>query len=225
MDYLEAIVDNSAVISAFAEQIDLGTQIPSCPGWTAGDLIFHLASVHRFWAAAVRERNPGARPNLVGCDVDDAELLAWAREQVVSLVDALAAAGGAPCWTWWGEPRAADAVARHQVQESVVHCWDIGHALGRDFEIPTNQALDGIAEFVELQSTSLEKPVGHHLSFRPTDGADVVTYGDLSLPRIALYGAASDIVLVMYKRRPLESLRVDGDVAVTQQWLDCIDLS
>lgn len=219
------IVESSARIATLAERADLGTPIPSCPGWTVGDLVFHLASVHRFWAAAVRDRNPDARPNLDGVDVEDAELLSWAREQTVALVDALVVAGGAPCWTWWGAPRTADAVARHQVQEAAVHCWDICNALSEEFEIPTDQAVDGIAEFLEVQSTSMEMPAGHHLSFEPNDGADVVTYGDRSLPRLALHGAASDVVLVIYKRRPLDTLRVVGDVTIVQQWLDAIDLS
>ena len=225
MDYARAIFESSARIAALAEQADLEIPIPSCPDWTAGDLVFHLGSVHRFWAAAVSERNPEARPNLDDGDVDDADLVSWARDQTVALVDALAVASGVPCWTWWGEPRTADAVARHQVQEAAVHCWDICKALGQDFAIPTDQAVDGIAEFLEVMSSSMEMPSEHHLAFQPNDGADAITYGDLSLPPITLSGSASDIVLVIYKRRPLEILRVDGDVTIAQRWLDAIDLS
>ena len=225
MDYSKAIVKSSASIANIAKETDLGTRIPSCPDWTVGDLVFHLASVQRFWAAAVRERNPQVSPHLDDSDVDDAELVVWARDQTDALVNALTIASGAPCWTWWGEPRTASAVARHQVQEAAVHCWDIYNALGQDFEIPTDQAADGIAEFLEVQSSTMEMPADRHFSFQAIDGADVITYGDLSLPPISLHGAASDIVLVMNKRRPLEVLRVDGDVTIVQRWLDALDLT
>ncbi len=225
MNYSESIVESSARIATLGEQGDLATRIPSCPDWTVGDLVFHLGGVHRFWAAAVRERNPEERPNVSDVDVDDSVLVSWAREQTVALVDALAASGGAPCWTWWGEPRTADAVARHQVQEAVVHCWDICKAMVQDFEIPVDEALDGIAEFLEVQSSSMEMPSNHFLSFQAMESADVYTCGDPSLAPVALSGTACDIVLVLYKRRPLETLKVNGDIVVAQRWLDSIDLS
>jgi uncharacterized protein (TIGR03083 family) len=225
MDHASAIVESSARIATLADQADLTMVIPSCPAWTAGDLVFHLASVHRFWAAAVREGNPEARPNVEEYDVDDADLVSWAREQTVSLVDALGSAQGLPCWTWWGEPRTADAVARHQALEAAVHCWDICDAFGLDFEIPFNQAVDGVAEFLEVMSPSMEMSSGNHLSFQPSDSAEAIRYGDPSREAITLSGLASDLLLAMYKRKPLEILRVDGDTSIVQRWLDAIDLS
>lgn len=71
----------------------------------------------------------------------------------------------------------------------------------------------------------MEMPADHHLSFHVNDGTDVLTYGDLSRSRITLHGAASDMVLVFDKRRPLDVLRVSGDTMIAQQWLDSIDLS
>jgi hypothetical protein len=64
MNYSKSIVESSARIATLGEQGDLATRIPSCPDWTAGDLVFHLGGVHRFWAGAVRERNPEQRPNV-----------------------------------------------------------------------------------------------------------------------------------------------------------------
>ena len=226
MHYLTSIGRNSARIAALAEIADLSTPVPSCPEWTLGDLVFHLGAVQRFWATTVNDRNPDEKSSVDESDVDDAVLVAWAREQTLALVDALKdASADAPCWTWWGEPRTTGAVARHQAQESAVHCWDACNALAQSFEIPREQAVDGIDEFLSVMASQLGVLTSNHLSFQPDDTVDVITWGDRSLPPIRLRASASDLVLVLYGRRPLDTVRVEGDVPVVQQWLDEMDLS
>jgi uncharacterized protein (TIGR03083 family) len=226
VDYVASIKQNSARVAALAVTADFSTLVPSCPEWTFGDLVFHLGSVQRFWAATVNARNPNASLTFDDGDVEDAVLVTWAREQTVALVDALSnAPADAPCWTWWGEPRTTGAVARHQVQESAVHCWDACHAVGEDFVIPRGEAIDGVSEFLLVMAPKSNVLSSHYLSFEPVDGTEVLTWGDRGLAPIRLRALTSDLVLVLYGRKPLDNVQVEGDRAVVQRWLDAMDLS
>ena len=125
---LEAIREASARFAGTIERrgVDgLDANVPSTPEWSLRDLAHHVGEVQRFWAENVRVANPdGAWPGKVAPPTDDV-LAGWLRQATASLCDALEAAGpAAPCWTWWGEPATAGAVARHQVQEIAVHAWD-----------------------------------------------------------------------------------------------------
>ncbi len=81
----------------------------------------------------------------------DDVLAGWLRQASASLCDALEAAGPtAPCWTWWGEPATAGAVARHQVQEIAVHTWDAEAVAASPDPLRRDVADDGVAEFLEI---------------------------------------------------------------------------
>ena len=41
--YLEAIARDSGAIAAAAHEAGLDAPVPSCPGWTVGELVTHLA--------------------------------------------------------------------------------------------------------------------------------------------------------------------------------------
>ncbi|MFJ3672587.1 maleylpyruvate isomerase N-terminal domain-containing protein [Streptomyces sp. NPDC090106] len=55
------------------------------------------------------------------------------------------------CWTWWGasqSPRNAAAVARHRVQETTVHTYDMRVTLDDPRPLPEDVAFDGADEFL-----------------------------------------------------------------------------
>ena len=73
------------------------------------------------------------------------------RESTAVLCDSLEQAGpDAPCWTWWGTPATSGAVARHQVQEAAVHCWDAEAVRESPAPLRPDVADDGVAEFLEV---------------------------------------------------------------------------
>ncbi|QSR30080.1 hypothetical protein CFI00_06040 [Nocardioides sp. S5] len=41
---------------------ELDARVPTCPGWSLGDLAVHLGGVHQWAAHAVLEGNPHLRP-------------------------------------------------------------------------------------------------------------------------------------------------------------------
>src|SRR5687767_2483922 len=55
-DYLAHLRDESARFLSVLRASDLARPVPSCPGWTGADLLWHLAGVQWFWGSVVRDR-------------------------------------------------------------------------------------------------------------------------------------------------------------------------
>ena len=54
--YLEHLADDSARFAHVLRRTPYDTAVPTCPDWTAADLLFHLAEVQAFWARIVGRR-------------------------------------------------------------------------------------------------------------------------------------------------------------------------
>lgn len=122
-----------------------------CPGWTVGDLVWHLTEVQWFWRWVATER-PTDRPAYVESPEQPGPeaLLDGLRSGVEALVEALATADqDASCWTWGSEHRVGF-ITRHQVQEAAVHHWDALDAVGRasSWEMWPVDAIDAVDEFL-----------------------------------------------------------------------------
>jgi uncharacterized protein (TIGR03083 family) len=167
-------------------------------------------------------------------------LLGWLDASAQQLLDALRESGpDRGCWTWWvglQSPQTCGAVARHQLQEVAVHTYDLQVAVGAPQPLPDEAALDGVDEFL---STCCAGPyVWPHepcaLDYHATEGgswrlslsADGVRSTRLRTPGTmpataagedpdaadaSLRGTASELVLALYARIPVDSLKVDGD--------------
>jgi uncharacterized protein (TIGR03083 family) len=163
-------------------------------------------------------------------------LLAWSAESTQQLLGALRESGpDRGCWTWWGgseSPQTSGAVARHQVQEVAVHTYDAQITLGAPQPLPDEAALDGVDEFlatccagpyawpydpcaidyhaIEGRSWRLSLAAEGVRSTRlPTPGS--AAGEDLDAADASLRGTASELVLALYGRIPVDSLKVDGD--------------
>ena len=238
-DELLALVDDrsAALRSAAAAASSLEARVPGCPDWTLTDLICHLGAVQRFWAVVVRLADPSAPPTAEQRGDTDprGDLLEWSAESTALLLDALRAAGPErPAWAWWAEsgaPMTAAAIARHQVQEAAVHAYDAQEAAGEPAPLPAAVAMDGVAEFLSVGMASLGKwphrPA--RVAFTAIEGPSWVV--DLSPagvqldpaasgePVTTVHGSASDLVLALYKRIPVDAVRLDGDRSVFGEML------
>ncbi|MFC7262250.1 maleylpyruvate isomerase family mycothiol-dependent enzyme [Streptomyces lutosisoli] len=238
---LRLIDERSVAFRAVAAAApSLEEQVPTCPGWTLLDLVQHLGGVHRKWAATVAAGPADAPPAETTSEHASAAprereaLLAWSAESTEQLLSALRESGpDRGCWTWWGgsqSPQTSGAVARHQVQEVAVHTYDAQTALGSPQPLPDEAALDGVDEFL---STCCAGPytwpyepcaVDYHATegraWRLSLSADGVRA--TTMPAAAadedpdgadacLRGTASELVLALYDRIPVDSLKVDGD--------------
>ena len=56
IDYLEAIRRESARFAECMSRVAATAPVPSCPDWSAADLLWHLTEVQLFWAIIVRDR-------------------------------------------------------------------------------------------------------------------------------------------------------------------------
>ncbi|WP_035846619.1 maleylpyruvate isomerase family mycothiol-dependent enzyme [Kitasatospora azatica] len=238
---LSLIEDRSAALrAAVAASPDLDARVPSCPDWSLRELVEHLTEVHRFWTAAVAagpsEQPPAVKP------VDDAlsaGLLARSATATEELIATLRAAGPElGCWTWWAGsevPMTSGAVARHQVQEAAVHAFDAQLTAGTPEPLPELVALDGIGEFIGV-SHGTAGPWPHQpvrVGLHAEEGESwVLELGavagtekaDAQEEDAGLHGPASDLLLVLHGRLPLDRLRTEGDRSVLERLLSWPDL-
>ena len=240
-DLLILIQDRSAALrDSVAGSPELEVRVPSCPDWSLRDLVEHLIEVHRFWAAAV-VAGPSEKPPTVAPadDTPSADLLTRSAAATQELITALRAAGpAAGCWTWWvgsDVPATSGAVARHQVQEAAVHAFDAQLANGTPQPVPAVVALDGIAEFIGVShGTAGPWPyeparIGLHTTEGESWLLDLTapgthTIADHHETTADLHGTASDLLLTLHGRLPLDGLRSEGDHTTLENLLRWPDL-
>ncbi len=227
MNPVTEIRRESAVVARLAEELPLDTDVPSCPAWTLGDLVVHLGAVQRFWAANIRAADP-SRPDESGGDPDDpayprpadAALSTWMQASTDDLIAAIdAAADDDPCWTWWGEPRTAGAVARHQVQEAAVHRWDAEAAAGTPSALDADVAADAIDEFLSVGIGDPLADLQGSVTLTASDTGATWTVGRDGGPVADIVGKASDLLLVLYRRVDDEIVTIEGDTELAATFL------
>ncbi|MET1075020.1 MAG: maleylpyruvate isomerase N-terminal domain-containing protein [Umezawaea sp.] len=234
-DLLRLIDDRStAFLAAVASAPSLDAQVPSCPDWTLFDLVEHMGTGRRSWAATVAAGPAAtAKSEAEGAPAAPREreaLLAWMAESTRQLLDALREAGpDRGCWSWWGDsqsPATCGTVARHQLQQFAVHTYDAQLTAGDPLPLPEDVALDGVEEFLfTCCATTIAWPhepatIDYHAtegrSWRvrlSADGARIARLPATTTDEADASGTgtANELVLNFYGRIPLESLELGGD--------------
>jgi uncharacterized protein (TIGR03083 family) len=104
---------------------------PTCPEWSASDLLWHLTNVHFFWAG-VLERNPRTESDIAAIEQSKParpsatpDLLALREQATTALVEQLAQLEDAePRWTWWPPDQTVGYTRRMQTYEATMHRVD-----------------------------------------------------------------------------------------------------
>lgn len=132
--------------------------VPTCPGWSADDLLFHVLTVQSFWrqvvangvttAPAAQAIEPPPRPD------SRPGLLEAVRAQTDELARALAdTPADEPRWTWWGEQTVSFTI-RRQAHEACIHRLDAELTAAPDggMRSPIDDALaaDGVDEALRV---------------------------------------------------------------------------
>jgi uncharacterized protein (TIGR03083 family) len=131
MDRLAIIDSESQRLAEVLSAADPDSRCPTCPDWTASDLLWHLINVHFFWAGvlsrhvlneaglpAIEEAKPD-RPDSV------VDMLALREEATAALVLQLAERDDAePCWSWWPPDQTVGFTRRMQTHEATMHRVD-----------------------------------------------------------------------------------------------------
>lgn len=186
--YLEHLADDSARFAVVLGQTSYDAEVPTCPGWDAADLLFHLSEVQSFWARIVGRRLTTAdeveelettRPD------DDAELPALFARCSDALQEALRSTPPeVTVWTWASEQSAAFC-ARRQAHEALIHRLDAELTAGERTGIDPELAADGVDEVLGVMYGeppawgSFTADHDHVVRFAATDTGDTwsVTIG------------------------------------------------
>lgn len=163
--WLDLLERTARRIEEAVADLPLDRPLPSCPGWTAGDLLRHLGSVHRLvddWIGT------GRRPVRLRRSPGDAEVRAWFAagwRRLHERLDELPPDEPAPTWCPWDA--SAGFWRRRMAHEIVVHGLDLAIALPPSparawlSAVEPEVALDGVDEVLRLWlGTKLGTEVG-----------------------------------------------------------------
>ena len=229
--YLGSIVGEGEAFAVAAER-GLACSVRACPGWSVGDLVYHLGEVHHFWHDIVAGLRTSVEGIIEPPRPPDDELVSWYRAGLARTVSVLEAADpAAACWTWAPQKNVAF-VQRRMAQETAVHRWDAEDASGQAAPIDRELAVDGIDEFADFMcgegSNDGAEPAGGTVHLHCTDGAGewlfvpqgggfAVTRGHLK-GDAAVRGGASDLLLALWRRISPDRLDVIGDDGVAHRF-------
>ncbi|QKV96635.1 maleylpyruvate isomerase family mycothiol-dependent enzyme [Streptomyces sp. NA02950] len=250
--YCAEIVAQTRLLTSHIEGADLTAPVPSCPGWNAGQLLRHLGGGQRWAETVVRTRATGPVPDdhfrelSAYTHEDPAVLGPWLREGAAGLADALREAGPA-AGLWTPVPDGtAHFYARRFAYETALHRADAALALGAEFTLDQEVALDALDEWMELGSLPMHLDVhpwmrellgpGRTLHLHATDtapeaaaewvvdltGEAVVWRRAHEKAAVAVRAPLTDLLLLVYKRRPArgEGIEVLGDGTLLDFWLE-----
>jgi uncharacterized protein (TIGR03083 family) len=233
---LDEITEQTEALAAAIDGADLTVQVPSCPGWTVGQLLRHVGGGMRWIEESTRSRSTGPAPadfrDLSSyTDENPAVVGPWLTESAALLVDALRDAGP-DGQVWAPVPGGGSAfIARRFAHETAIHRADAVLALGQKFTLADDFAIDGIDEWMELASLPVmfdihpEKRVllgpGRTLHLHATDndaewvldftGETFAWRRAHEKSAVALRGPVLDLLLTIYQRIPADRVEILGD--------------
>lgn len=235
--YLEAIRRESEALAA-AARLGLEPAVPSCPGWTVGDVVGHTGRVHRHKEKIVRERwqdEPDSDPP------PESGLVEWFEEGAARLLETLAGADPAfSVYTWHPPDRTVGFWYRRMAHETAVHRVDAQLGHGASTPVEPDLAADGVDEIIRVMMigapdwaeavttdrtvrlSCTDRPGSWTLRFgfwtgrSPTSGRTYVNEPGLDLavtdrPGTGIRATANDLLLFLWGRGTAGRLEVAGD--------------
>jgi uncharacterized protein (TIGR03083 family) len=244
---VEAFADAAEWFAVKVAATDLRLQAPTCPGWTAYDVVVHLGNVHA-WAATIVETGrptpdqndepPSHRPKAVA---------EWYAGKAEDLYEVLRGCDPeAPCWNFAFGTGKAGFWRRRQLHETTVHGMDLALVSGSLPEYSVELSVDGIDEVLHVflhrmhargHAADLVAPVS--IVATDTDRAWTVSpvqpgalphqqpappvVADGATPGVdRVEGPAAALYPMLWKRLPRTdpAIRLVGDVGRVQRFLD-----
>lgn len=164
--HCELIVEQSELLADHLSGSDLGTPVPSCPGWNVGQLVRHLGGAHR--EATVIARTGVAPPDDTFRDPthwyrDPAERTAaavqelrdWMTAGARELAKTLLEVGPDVPIVMPIERPTTRFTARRMAYETAIHRADAALALGVPYVLDVDAAADAVDEWMELGALPL----------------------------------------------------------------------
>ena len=235
--------DGAAILGAVGQPHVLAREVPSCPGWTVGELLRHLGSVYRRTRLHAGTTPPDQSwgPVIIPDDAPEtadprvAEWFAGELAQLDAFLDAIDP--DHPTWNWAPQPKTASFWHRRMAHETAIHRWDAQLGAGLLPEpIESKLAGDTVAEVldtwlpsgrrwlkgevsgtVQLIATDLDQDWFIRLRGTGIALLDTGTLLDDAPPtRAEGSGTASDIALALWGRVTFEVLDTAGDESLLE---------
>ena len=233
-----AAVRRESAALAQAARKDLKPMVPSCPEWSVSDLVWHVGGIHRHRIWLINEHPDGPKGFKIERPSDDA-IVDWFIDGAEKLSQVLESHDATEkVWTWFPSDQSVGFWQRRMAQETAVHRWDGEDAVGDANEIEPWLAADGVAEFFDtllLMQDELPKGDGEtihvHANDAPSEWVITLAADGARVERghgkgdAGLRGTASDLLLALWRRIPLDKVEVLGDRAVADRFVGGMDLS
>jgi len=225
--YRELLDEDFRRLRAQAEEAG-DRPVPSCPGWTAADVVRHTGTVYLHKVASIRDGvmptpDSGWPPERVHTD-EPGPLLEDAYRQLVEQLDIHSLADHAA--TWWPPDQTVGFWLRRMAHETSIHRLDVESAVGAETPVAPDLAVDGIDEVLALMlagdwsdevvpeasgATVLLEDGGHRwaVTLQPAEvtldrwGTDVDTGTDAVTAQVA--GEPGQLLLWLWGRGPQPS--------------------
>ncbi|HVE98497.1 MAG TPA: maleylpyruvate isomerase family mycothiol-dependent enzyme [Mycobacteriales bacterium] len=227
--YLELLNQDGALLRTAAER-DLDAPVPSCPGWTARDVVTHTAEVyeHKLACVALAGEKPDPWPPEWPADRDPLEWFDDAHTRVVAMLRETDPA--APSWTWWPADQTAGFWVRRMAQETAMHRVDTELASGASTPIDAELAVDGIDEVLmlmfagdwtgdeepELTGTVAVAAPARRWTIRMSPDLVDVEEAEQEV-EATVAGEPSPLLLWLYGRAPIDVVSVYGSADVVDR--------
>ena len=219
------IREHALGLAEIAGHVPLDTPVPTCPGWSMADLVWHLTEVEVFWAHVITDRPEGPDSFEEPTRPPEAELVDGLRRAATSLVDALAGVDpNEPAWSW-SDDHTVGFTLRRQSHEAVVHHVDGRLAAGVELPvIAPRLAADGVDEMIGVMLTGVpdwasfeRRPGVIGLRTRDTDDAWTLAFGRM-IGTSPESGTDYDLDALDPVDEPPDAV-VEGDAADLHLWL------
>ncbi len=231
-----ALLDRLAADHARLTEVaarDLTGRVPSCPEWTVGDLVRHVAMVYLHKVACMRL---GHEPADWPPDLSAEEPLALLDRAYAQLTAEFAARRPTDAsYTWYPPDQTVGFWIRRMAQETAMHRVDAELAAGDVTPIAADLAVDGVDEALVtfLAYFSRSYPDGFDLAAGPAvavaaDGqlwevqptpegvhVDPAAAGEGTVATVS--GRPSDVLLWLWRRAPMDAVEIEGDPAAAER--------
>jgi uncharacterized protein (TIGR03083 family) len=171
LPYLDHLAADSARFREVLSSAPAAATVPTCPGWAADDLLWHLGEVQWFWGEiaerrltdpadlqavnAARRARPGDREGLL-------EHYDRSSERLHRVLGELPPE--TPLWMW-ADDKSAGYIRRRQAHEALVHRLDAELTAGERTPLDCRLAADGVDEALRIMRGYEPEP---GLSHTPT---------------------------------------------------------
>ena len=221
------IREEAEAIAAVAAGADPDAPVPRTD-WRLADLLDHVGRLTWYWSGRIRKAGGGEfyetnRP-------DGTTRVDWLRQGTATMCEQLAAAAPDAQIKTWAGLQPPSWLWRRMTQELAVHRWDAQAAAATPTPLAVEVAEDGIdellSEFAPVADTSR---VAGTLHLHATDGdgewsvdatgADLIWERSHTKADVAVRGATSDLLLVLWDRVDPSDVEVLGAAEVLTRWL------